>query len=244
MIQATIIQKEKMLFSTTLHLIPQWGVNIEVLVKMDDYFEGYSFEWLVAYDKEMLKSDYLEYDSEKRILTIPKKALKKNGYIYITVRAIKGNEIIPCYPVGFMIDSSPSPRAMNGPETAQWEEIAIYLFQQIFDNEYKTPLEQLIETTKNGLHNILGQAKDLISDIYSRLANDEFRGQQGIQGEKGEKGDKGDQGESGVTVPANGMFTFSGDPTTGDLWCYYPDGNTPPSFETDENGNIYCVLSE
>lgn len=62
------------------------------------------------------------------------------------------------------------------------------------------------------------------------------RGYQGIQGEPGKKGD---QGESGVTVPANGLFTLAVEPN-GDLYAYYADGSTPPSFTYDNaSGNLY-----
>lgn len=65
-------------------------------------------------------------------------------------------------------------------------------------------------------------------------------GPQGIQGMPGQKGEKGDRGDSGVTVPANGFFTFAGD-QNGDLWCYY-SGGTAPEFEVTDNGDIYMVL--
>jgi len=70
------------------------------------------------------------------------------------------------------------------------------------------------------------------------------QGEQGIQGPKGDKGDKGEQGESGITVPVSGFFTLSGD-GAGDLWAYYTDGGTPPSFECDlETGDIYFNTPE
>lgn len=66
------------------------------------------------------------------------------------------------------------------------------------------------------------------------------QGPQGIQGQIGPQGLKGDRGDSGVTVAANGFFTFSGD-SAGDLWCYY-SGGTAPEFETTDNGDIYMKL--
>jgi hypothetical protein len=63
-------------------------------------------------------------------------------------------------------------------------------------------------------------------------------GAQGVQGVQGNKGDKGDRGDSGVVVPVSGLFTLSGD-ADGNLYAYYADGSTPPSFETDSNGYIY-----
>lgn len=66
------------------------------------------------------------------------------------------------------------------------------------------------------------------------------QGPQGIQGQVGPQGPKGDRGDSGVTVVANGFFTFSGD-TNGDLWCYY-SGDTAPEFEVTDNDDIYITI--
>lgn len=68
-------------------------------------------------------------------------------------------------------------------------------------------------------------------------------GERGEKGDRGEKGEKGERGDSGVVVPNNGFFTLSGD-TDGNLWCYHADSSNPPKFETDENGNIYCITPD
>jgi len=226
------------------NLLPyKYSENIQIPIIWDDTFAGYSMKWDAYSSNKKHKRIPVSYDADNNCISLSKECFYGNK-LYLACAFIQGDSIKNSSMLQLEVPVSVNHGLNNDSSIPNLFDEMKELFQQIFDNEYKTPLEHLIETTKNGLHNILGQAKDLISDIYSRLANDEFRGQQGIQGEKGEKGDKGDQGESGVTVPANGMFTFSGNSTTGDLWCYYPDDNTPPLFEVDENGNIYCVLSE
>ena len=69
------------------------------------------------------------------------------------------------------------------------------------------------------------------------------QGPQGIQGPQGPQGEKGERGDSGLIVTGNGLFTLVGD-EDGNLWAYYEDGTSEPQFETDENGNIYYVISE
>lgn len=70
------------------------------------------------------------------------------------------------------------------------------------------------------------------------------RGPQGSQGPTGPQGEKGERGDSGITVPASGLFTLSGD-EEGNLWAYYADGDDPPQFEHDEEtGDIYYIISE
>ena len=66
------------------------------------------------------------------------------------------------------------------------------------------------------------------------------QGPQGIQGQVGPQGPKGTAAIVGVTVAANGFFTFSGD-SNGDMWCYY-SGGTAPEFDVTDNGDIYIIL--
>ena len=102
------------------------------------------------------------------------------------------------------------------------------------------------------------EAKSLVEEAIKKVESGAYVGPPGIQGpqgergekgEKGEKGDKGDKGEkgdtgaSGITVPASGMFTLSGD-TEGNLWAYYNDSDTAPTFETDTDGNIYYITPD
>ena len=129
MILGNIIQEGTHLFTDSPQFVCQWGENISLSVSMDDTFDGYSFAWLVAYDREMMKTDYLSYDVENRILTIPAKALRKAGHIYITMRAMKGEETIPCSPVDFLIKPSGNPKAGNSPHSPEWEEVAKELFK-------------------------------------------------------------------------------------------------------------------
>ena len=68
-------------------------------------------------------------------------------------------------------------------------------------------------------------------------------GPKGDPGAQGPQGEKGDTGASGITVPASGMFTLSGD-TEGNLWAYYNDSDTAPTFETDTDGNIYYITPD
>ena len=145
MILGNIIQEGTHLFTDSQQFVCQWGENISLSVSMDGTFDGYSFAWVVAYDRAMMKTDYLTYDEKTHLLTIPAKALKKAGHIYVTLRAMKGEETIPCSPVGFLIKPSGNPNAGNSPHEPGWEEIAKGLFEQIFSNEYKQPLDDLFE---------------------------------------------------------------------------------------------------
>ena len=89
--------------------------------------------------------------------------------------------------------------------------------------------------------NMAGSAAEKIAkEVEQKLKNGELKGE---KGDKGDTGEKGATGESGVTMPANGMIALSGD-ENGNLWCYYPDADNPPQFETDDAGNIYYIVPE
>lgn len=114
----------------------------------------------------------------------------------------------------------------------------------------KAELEEAIANANSeaGLANAAAvRLNQFITSMEEQIAAGYFngpQGAQGIQGPKGDKGDKGEQGESGITVPVSGFFTLSGD-EAGDLWAYYTDGSTPPSFEYDlETGDIYFNTPE
>ena len=137
----------------------------------------------------------------------------------------------------------------------------------------RIPMKQLTETVKElpenlknyveetnsemriGVEEATSVANALISEIEGKLERGEFNGATGTQGPKGEKGDPGEKGEkgdpgeqgergdSGITVPVSGFYTLSGD-AEGNLWAYYADGDTPPQFETDEEGNIFAITPD
>lgn len=69
------------------------------------------------------------------------------------------------------------------------------------------------------------------------------QGPQGPKGDIGPQGAKGDRGDSGVTIPISGMYNLAGD-AEGNLYAVYADASTPPGFEVDASGNIYCIISE
>ena len=52
----------------------------------------------------------------------------------------------------------------------------------------------------------------------------------------------GVKGDSGVMAPASGFFTLWVDSETGNLYCDYTDGDAPPQFELEDNGDLYMVI--
>lgn len=97
----------------------------------------------------------------------------------------------------------------------------------------------LADTAATNANIAAANADAVKQDLLNRLADGEFKG------DKGETGNTGPQGESGVLAPSSGMFSLYLDPSTGDLYAEYPNGETPPAFEYDaDTGDLYFVTDE
>lgn len=239
----------------------QYAENLQLSVEFtDSFFDGYSFLWLYCHDRDMVKTGVLEFDTTKSVVTLPRGAFEKEGNLYISMCAYKGTEKdmirIPTSPVEFYITQSLNPQATNAPREPGWEDVALSLFTQIFNHDFKERTDKVVS-----------DAQAVIDDIKRRLESGEFTGAQGIQGPvgpqgiqgiagsvgpagaqgiqgiPGPKGDKGDKGADGVVTLANGMIAFTGD-AAGNLYCNYSDATAPPGFEVDANNNIYMVIPD
>lgn len=85
-----------------------------------------------------------------------------------------------------------------------------------------------------------------VVDGGDKLIIEGFQGKQGEvgpQGQQGVQGEKGDQGVSAVIAPNSGFYVLTVDSATGDLFVVYNDGETPPQFELDGDGNLYAVFT-
>lgn len=51
------------------------------------------------------------------------------------------------------------------------------------------------------------------------------------------------QGPPGVCIDKSGFFSLEGD-EDGNLWVVFADGDTPPSFDVEENGDIYLEIGD
>lgn len=256
-----IKQEGTALHSESTEIAYQYAENLQLSVEFtDSFFDGYSFLWLYCHDRDMMKTGVLEFDQDKSVVTLPRGAFEKEGNLYISMCAYKGTEKdmirIPTSPVEFYITQSLNPQATNAPREPGWEDVALSLFTQIFNHDFKERTDKVIS-----------DAQAVIDDIKRRLESGEFTGAQGIQGpvgpqgiqgiagsvgpagaqgvqgNPGPKGDKGDKGADGVVTLANGMIAFTGD-AAGNLYCNYTDATAPPGFEVDTNNNIYMVIPD
>ena len=104
-----------------------------------------------------------------------------------------------------------------------------------------------VESVKevSALTKLVSDATTLITNVETKLASGELKGEKGEkgdQGDQGPQGERGPQGISGVIVPTTGHFALEVDSATGDLYCVTEEGATAPKFNMDDRGNIYYEI--
>ena len=234
MIINTIKQTGTILQSDDNRLCPQYSENLLIHVDYEGTYSGWSVKW-DALGCRQKKRIPLEYDVDNQCITLNKECFI-DEYLYIACAFVKDGMIVNTEPIELHIPKSVSHDLDTLPKVLGLYDEMNELFKQIFSNEYKQSLDDTFDQVSRATDDL----NSTISELNRKLANDEFRGQQGIQGIQGEKGDKGDTGESGITTPVSGMFTLSVD-ANGDLYANYND--SAPSFTyNSETGELFYEI--
>lgn len=193
----------------------------------------------------------IEKKKDGTYILLSNKAFETAGTIYLSLGGINEDKVVvTTNNLILQVDESNSVYAKQAPSEKYWEiEVLNAMkvwYANVVDKVFKAnevKLNQLIRRSEEHmertqrLHDLCNST---VSEINRKLANDEFRGPQGIQGIQGEKGDKGDTGESGITTPVSGMYTLSVD-ADGNLYANYND--EAPVFSYDsETGALYYEI--
>lgn len=186
------------------------------------------------------------YSGNEVTIDLTSQALAASGTAYcnVEIRTADDTQIITS--ATFEIEIETTQRSDSAIESSnEFTAIEVKvndLIEKISDTNSAAEKERQ-QTAKDATEkaNMAGSAAEKIAkEVETKLKNGELKGE---KGDKGDTGEKGATGESGVTMPANGMIALSGD-ENGNLWCYYPDADSPPQFETDDTGNIYYILPD
>lgn len=106
------------------------------------------------------------------------------------------------------------------------------------------------EKEVSALTALMSEATTLITNVESKLANGELKGEKGDKGDRGDIGEQGPRGERGpqgisvVIAPISSYFVLEVDSATGDLYCITKEEVTMPIFSMDEYGNLYYEIKE
>lgn len=149
MIIGKIRQEGTRLTTDNSDIAYQYSANQVMTVEFGDTtLTGYTLCWYCAFDRAMKKTVILEYDTKTKQITLPASVFEVEGNIYIALRAIKEKEVLSSSPVNFYIGASTNPNASNAPREPGWEEVVQALIDDIFKQEYKEPMDAMIEEAK------------------------------------------------------------------------------------------------
>jgi len=115
------------------------------------------------------------------------------------------------------------------------------------DTVYNEGDEVESEKEVSALTALVSEATTLITNVETKLANGELKGDKGDKGERGvtgPQGERGPQGISGVIAPTAGYFALEVNSATGDLYCITEENASAPTFTLDAKGNIYYEIKE
>lgn len=141
---ATITQHE-LIFEPDQSLIGyQWSENLGIKVVYDDTFEGWSVKWDAITSGHKNKRIPLAYDEETNTITLNKDCFE-DDYLYIACAFISNGQIRNSAPIEFYIGESVNHGLETMPKVPGLYEEMQALFEQIFANEYKQPLDDLFE---------------------------------------------------------------------------------------------------
>lgn len=157
----------------------------------------------------------------------------KSAYTYATDGGYKGSESQFYSDLGTLRNIVTSEAEREAAEQAREEAFDAKIAEVDAETQEAITATNTATTNANNAATTANQAASnanaTASELIQRADDGEFDGPQGPQGPPG---------ESGVVTPTNGFFTLAGD-ADGNLWAYYNDTDNPPSFEVDDDGNIY-----
>ena len=115
------------------------------------------------------------------------------------------------------------------------------------DTVYNEGDEVESEKEVSALTALVSEATTLITNVETKLARGDFKGDKGDKGDRGDRGlqgERGPQGISGVIAPTSGYFALEVNSANGDLYCVTEENATPPTFSLDATGNFYYEIKE
>lgn len=141
---ATITQHE-LIFEPDQSLVGyQWSENLGIKVVYDETYDGWSVKWDAITSGHKNKRIPLAYDEETNTITLNKDCFE-DDYLYIACAFISNGQIRNSAPIEFYIGESVNHGLETMPKVPGLYEEMQALFEQIFANEYKQPIDDLIE---------------------------------------------------------------------------------------------------
>ncbi len=166
MIINTIKQTGTVLQSDDNRLSPQYSENLQIHVDYDDTYSGWSVKWDAIGCREK-KRIPLSYDSDTQCIELNKQCFI-DEYLYLACVFVKDGMMLNTEPIEFYIPNSVNHDLDTLPEYPGLYDEMNELFKQIFANEYKQPLDDLIEKNEN-LQNEIEETKNTVDETLIKV---------------------------------------------------------------------------
>lgn len=166
MIVSTITQQGLNLKEDQSIIAYQYSENLLIKVNYDGTYNGYAIKW-DAMGNNKRKHIPLEYDTETQCITLNKSCFV-DDYLYIACAFIKNGVVVNTCPVEFYIPESVNHGLDTVPQVPGLFEEMRKLFEQIYANEYKQPLESLVNNATDRINALLQKA----TTDYAQLKSD------------------------------------------------------------------------
>lgn len=138
----TLVIEKKHLTCADKSFSNQYSENLFMTVEFkDDDLKDATLLWYCSHDRNMNKTVLMEYDPAAKQIKLPQEAFSKHGWIYISLRAIKGESVITSDQIGFLVSTSANPDVQNIPKDDTWETIVRGMVDQLFENEFMSVYE-------------------------------------------------------------------------------------------------------
>ena len=173
MIVGEIIQTGMLLETENNVLPPQWSENLQIQVSYDDTFVGWSVKWDAINDISK-KRIPVPYDPKTKCITLNKECFHGN-YLYLACVFIKEKECHNTDPVEFYIPNSLKHGLNNDPNIPNLYDEMRELFQQIIDNEYREPMNDLIDRCDNAIVEVRITNEGIKTNEQERVAAETVR---------------------------------------------------------------------
>ena len=164
MIINTIKQTGTVLQSDENRLCPQYSENLQIHVDYDDTYSGWSVKWDAIGCREK-KRIPLSYDSDTQCIELNKQCFI-DEYLYLACVFVKDGMMLNTEPIEFYIPNSVNHDLDTLPEYPGLYDEMNELFKQIFANEYKQPLDDLIEKNEV-LQDNIAKTEEAVNETLS-----------------------------------------------------------------------------
>ena len=151
----------------------KFSENISIHVVFDNKYDGWSVKWDAINDVDKARIP-VKYDTKTQCITLSKECFK-GRQLYIACAFIKGNIVKNSSMLQLEIPCSVNHGLNNNSSIPNLFDEMRELFQQIIDNEYREPMNDLIDRCDNAIVEVRVTSEEIKTNEQARVAAETVR---------------------------------------------------------------------